>query len=150
MTEEADKITKIHELIEHAREQMRGGPNNHAAYFINSAVQVDPDSKYALTTKSNFLAARDRYDEANLYLNRILSKNPQDVETLFEKGTLFANLGIYTEAMRYFEEAIHIREDEDIKQHAEYRKGYLEWNNECAKEYELEHKNDTKSEEKGK
>ena len=154
-----DKECKISKLIEEADEHIS---NRYEHLFeehydshklvedrYNKALEIDADNKMVLAKKSDFLVSKGRYDEANFCLNRIHSKYPKDHETHFRKGMLFAELGLYTEAVKWINEGIQIREEEQIelnskkyKEWKEWRNAEMEWNNKLAEEYELERKKD--------
>lgn len=81
-------------------------------------LKKDPDNVHALNALGYTLADRTtRYQEAHILLKRALSLKPDDAFVLDSMGWVHYRLGNYTEAIRYLQRALSLRNDAEISAH---------------------------------
>jgi tetratricopeptide (TPR) repeat protein len=79
-----------------------------AITYLDRALSIDPNYKFALNNKGWALINLGNYKGAITYLDRALSIDPTYEAALSGKGRALGNLGNYKEAITYLDRALSI------------------------------------------
>ena len=80
-----------------------------AVYYFARSVQLKPDDADVLTNYSVALAAMNRFADAQQQIEAALKAEPKSPDAHNFRGTLLDRLGLHSDALREFLEAVRLR-----------------------------------------
>ena len=119
-TAEGDR-TQARVLLEQGKESYRTDQDEKAAEAFEQAVKLDPnlaEAEFRLGLAYEALGktqeAEETYKKAIEKYKKYLESNKDDAEGHYNMGQAYAGLHLYSEAVREYRQAIHLKDDADV------------------------------------
>ena len=89
-----------------------------AVELYQKALELDPADCRARSNLANVYYAQEKYPDAMYELRRALEADPDCYNALFNMGVAFADVGIYREAVKYWQRVVQVAPATDAARQA--------------------------------